>query len=53
MPRSPVEPPSTAELPVPPVPPPALETPSADGSSEGMLDLDEEGQINNQHLEVR
>lgn len=40
--------------PRPPRPPPALaETPSPDGTSEGMLDLDDHDQINNQHLEVR
>ena len=37
----------------PPPPPPQDETPSPDGSSEGMLDLDDHDQINNQHLEVR
>jgi hypothetical protein len=39
-------------IPKEPAPPPA-ETPSPDGSGEGMLDLDDHDQINNQHLEVR
>ena len=42
-----------ATLHVPPPKPTPDDDTSADGSSEGTLDLDEEGQINNQHLEVR
>ena len=37
----------------PPPSPPPVEPPSPYGSSEGMLDLDDHDQINNQHLEVR
>jgi len=38
--------------PPPPLPVPA-KTPPPDDTDEGMLDLDDEDQINNQHLEVR
>jgi len=39
--------------PPPPAPPPPDDETAADGSSDGMLDLDEHDGINNQHLEVR
>lgn len=44
--------PGSAITPPPPPKQPDAET-SADGSSEGNLDLDDEDAINNQHLEIR
>ena len=48
--------PDEAQTPLPPSPsPPAVpaETTAPDATTEGMLDLDDHDQINNQHLEVR
>jgi hypothetical protein len=50
MPRRPAEPLTPVPSPEPDVP---FGKPSPDGTDEGMLDLDDEDQINNQHLEVR
>lgn len=46
--------PVPSPAPTSPTPPPApAPAQSPDGSSEGMLDLDDHDQINNQHLDVR
>jgi hypothetical protein len=46
-------PPAETQPPPPPAPPVPAETPPTDAATEGMLDLDDHDQINNQHLEVR
>jgi len=45
--------PDESKAPPPPPPPAKRQPPDPDDTGEGMLDLDEEDQINNQHLEVR
>lgn len=53
MPRFPIDPLAPPPPPAPPTPTSAADAPDADVSREGLLDLDDEDQINNQHLEVR